>query len=205
MAGVTHLKYLKDDIERDIVRALKILGKKAIMHAYLTGHSDAPRNEGTQYVKYRKSGGSVATDMKWRHKLGNLHDSFASGVFVNGVLVQSSVQYLANPISKKRDSRTGKTGRQTVKYYLRNISFGAKNNEIVLVVVAAMFYTRWLEKELSGSGKFLVISPARDYIKQNYQSTLAPVYKKYGTNKVVKTRVIEGEYIKGLSNYQQDE
>lgn len=205
MAGITYLKYLKDDIERDIVRALKGLGRKAMLHAYLTGHTDAPRSAGTQAVKYRKVKGTTVIDSKWRHKLGNLHDSFASAVFVNGVFVGSSVQYIANPISKKKDSRTGKTGRQTVKDYLRRISFGEKNNEIVLVVVAAMFYTRWLEKEESSTGKFLVISPARDFIKQHYHDALAPVYQKYGIRDNIKVRVIEGEYIKRLSDYKKDE
>lgn len=190
MAGVTHLKYLKDNVERDIVRALKPLGKKAMLHAYLTGHTDKQR--GT--TEFTGKG-----DYKWRHKLGNLHDSFASAVFVNGVLVQSSVQYIANPISKKRDERTGKKGRQTVKDYLRNNSFGAKNNEIVLVVIAAVFYTKWLEYE-GGSGRYIVVSPAREYINNNWWSYVEPVYRKYGLPLVKpKSRVIKGEFIKGLS------
>lgn len=199
MAGVTFL-YKLSDVERDIVRALKPLGKKAILHAYHTGHTDAVRAMGAQYVKHGKKG---AMDSKWRHKLGNLHDSFASAVFVNGVLVQTSVQYLNNPISKKRDYRTKKNGRQTVKEYLRKMSFGAKNNEIILVVIAAMFYTRWLEKSLSGSGKFVVISPAREFIRQHIQQVLEPVYRKYGISNLVKPRIIEGEYIRGLSNYKE--
>lgn len=184
MVGRTYLKYLKDDVERDIVRALKPLGKKAMLHAYHTGHTDAPR----RYTEYTPKG-----DYKWRHRLGNLHDSFASAVYVNGVLVQSSVQYIANPISKKRDERTGKKGRQTVKDYLLKYSFGAKNNEIVLVVVAAMFYTKYLEDQDSGSGRFIVISPAREYINQNWWSYIEPVYRKYGLPLVKpKSRVVKG-------------
>lgn len=202
--NITWLKDLKDDFERDMVRALKNLGKKALHHAYLTGHTDAPRSEGNKTVKYRKSGGSIAHDNKWRHKLGNLHDSFGSAVYVNGVIVQSSVQYLGGTISKKRDARTGKNGRQTVKDYLHRISFGAKNEEIVLVVVAAMFYTRWLESELTGTGKFLVISPAKRYINENIASYIEPIYRKYGIRQKPRTRVIEGERIKGLSDYKEE-
>lgn len=201
----TLLRNLKDDFERDMVRALKALGKKALNHAYLTGHTDAPRSDRTkQEVKYRKEKGTTMTDSKWRHKLGNLHDSFGCAVYVNGMLVQSSVQYLGGTISKKRDTRTGKNGRQTVKDYLHRISFGAKKEEIVLVVVAAMFYTRWLEREYSGTGKFLVISPARRYINENYAQYVEPVYRKYGIQRRPRTRVIEGEYIKGLSNYKEE-
>lgn len=192
MAGRTYLKYLKDDIERDIVRALKPLGKKAMLHAYLTGHTDAPRPP------------KGDSSMKWRHKLGNLHDSFASAVYVNGVLVQSSVQYIANPISKKRDPRTGKNGRQTVKDFLLKNSFGAKNNEIVLVVIAAMFYTKWLEDEYTGTGRFIVISPAKDYINQNWWSYVEPVYRKHGLPLVKpKSRVIKGEFIKNFSQLKK--
>lgn len=186
MAGRTALKYL-EKFEQDMVRALKPLGKKALLHAYLTGHTNAPRGS----TVWTGSG-----DYKWRHKLGNLHDSFASAVFVNGVLVQSSVQYIDSPISKKKDERTGKKGRQTVKDYLNRISFGKRNNEIVLVVVAAMFYTKWLEDADSGSGRFIVISPARKFINQHWWKYVSPVYQKYGLKDKPKTRVIKGEKIK---------
>lgn len=189
MAGYTYLKYI-GPFEQDMVRALKPLGKKAMLHAYLVGHTDEPRG---------KTEWTVSGDYKWRHKLGNLHDSFASAVYVNGVLIQSSVQYIDNPISKKKDPRTGKNGRQTVKDYLRRVSFGAKNNEIVLVVVAAMFYTKWLEDADSGSGRFIVISPAREFINRHWWEYVGPVYRKYGLKDKPKTRVIKGEKIKGLS------
>ena len=193
MAGVTHLKYI-EEIKADIVRALKPLGKQALIEAYKIGHTDAPRNT-TEYT----GGGSY----KWRHRTGNLHDSFASGVFVDGVLVQSSVQYLDNPISRTKDRKTGKTGRQTVKDYLRRVSFGAKNGEIVLVVVAAMYYTRILEgadnstSSRGPSGRYIVITPAKDYIAKNWWSYVEPVYKKHGLPiKKPASRVIKGENIR---------
>ena len=189
--------------EADLVRALTKLGQNAMKHAYLVGHTDAPRSAGVQPVKYRKSKGSLVTDSKWRHKLGNLHDSFGTAVYVNGTLVQSSVKYLGGKISKKVDKRTGRGGRRTVKDYLHRIHFGAKKQEIVLVVVAAMYYTRWLEKEDSGTGKFLVISPAKDYINKHYHSVVAPIYRKYGVERSLRARVVQGEYIKGLSNYKE--
>jgi hypothetical protein len=181
MAGRTYIKYLKE-FEADMVRALKPLGHKAMLHAYHTGHTDEPR--GTTEIT--KKG-----DYKWRHRLGNLHDSFASAIFVNGVL--SSVTHISNPISKKRDSKTKKGGRKVVDEYLRNASFGEKNMEIVLVVVAAMYYARYLEDADTGSGKFIVITPAREYINQNWWEYVAPVYKKYGLPMhKPKSRVVKG-------------
>ena len=165
-----------------MVRALKPLGKKAMLHAYLTGHTDAPR------------GTAVSGGAKWRHRLGNLHDSFASAVYVNGVVVKTSIQYLDNPISKGVDERTKKNGRATVNDYLKRVSFGKKNNEVVLVVVAAMFYTRILENTSSRmSGRYVVITPARNFIDSQWHSYVSPVYAKYGLKNKPKTRVIRGE------------
>lgn len=181
--GQTYLKYL-EKIQADIVRALKPLGKAALIEAYKTGHTDALRGD-----NYTPKG-----DYKWRHKLGNLHDSFASAVYVNGDLVQSSIQYLdGGTISKKRDPRTKKNGRQTVKDYLKSHSFGGKNNDIVLVVVAAMFYTRYLEDEDSGSGRFIVISPAREFIDRNWWRYVEGVYQKYGLKGKPTAKIIKGE------------
>ena len=191
MAGYTWLKDI-ERFEQDMARALKPLGKEAMLHAYKVGHTDAPRNVATD-IMY-KQGKGWRTGAQWRHKLGNLHDSFASAVYVNGVVVKSTIQYIANPISKKREPKTGKKGRQIVKDYLLNHSFGAKNNEIVLVVIAAMYYTKYLEDVNTGSGNFIVISPARDFINQRWWSYVEPVYKKHGLPTVKpKAKVIKGE------------
>lgn len=192
MTGYQWLKDIRDNFTKDIVRALKPIGKRALLEAYRTGHTDAPRPT----VEHFKFGPKGRFGNKWRHKLGNLHDSFVSGVFVDGVLVRSSVQYLDNPISQKVDKRTGKKGRQTALEYLQRMSFGKKNGEVVLVVAAAMFYTRWLEK----SGIYIVITPAKDYINRHVPQAIATVYAKYGLKAPVRTKVIKGEYIKGLSD-----
>lgn len=194
MAGYTWLKYI-EPFQRDIVRALKPLGREAMRHAYLTGHTDAPRHINAE-IMYKKGKG-WQTGNQWRHRLGNLHDSFASAVYVNGVVVKSSIQYIANPISKKRERKTGRKGREIVKDYLLNHSFGAKNNEIVLVVIAAMYYTKYLEDDLIGTGKFLVISPARDFINQRWLSYVEPVYRKYGLPMIrPKAKIVKGERLK---------
>lgn len=202
--------FLKDlpRFEADMVRVLKKLGLDAMKHAYLVGHSDAARNV-ADIAKTRKYRGSLAHDRKWRHKLGNLHDSFASAVYVNGSLVKTSVKYLGGTISKMVDPRTLKTGRQTVQDYLNKMHFGKTNNQIVLVVVAAMFYTKWLESGYAGNVteagggetnyRYIVVSPAKKYIAEHYRSAVEPIYNKYGIpTKDVKARVIKGVFVEGV-------
>lgn len=187
MAGTTFLKEFKKGFERDLIVALSQLGKEAILDAY--------GQAGFQNRTY------------------NLHDSYASAVYVGGVLVKDSVEYLGNPMSRKLDPVTKKNGRQTVDDYLERVSFGKKNNEIILIVVAAMFYAGILEAEWGATGspfrsknrsrkatgkadRIAVINPARQYIKLHYDETVASVYAKYGIKTKPKTRVVKGEKIK---------
>ena len=166
MAGRTYLKNIRDDFEKDMIRALRKLGNDAMKDAYA------------------KKG--------FENRTGNLHDSYATAVYLNGQIVQSTVRYLDNPMSTKKDPRTKKNGHQTAKEYLESHSFGAKNNEIVLVVIAAMYYALVLE----GYYYLEVISPAREYINSNWEAATAPVYAKYGIRSKPKTRVIRGNKLK---------
>lgn len=181
---------VKKGFEQDMVAALTTLGYKAMTHAY------AQRN--------------------YTHRTRNLHDSYASAVYLNGKLIESSIKYLRGSIGGfKRDRLTKKTGRQTVNDYLHSHSFGAKNNEIVLVVVAAMYYAGILEaggatresytddegnektrRGVASKGpgaRYIVISPAREYISTNWESATREVYKKYGIKDKARARVIRGE------------
>ena len=186
--SVTYLKNLESNYERDMVRALMRLGHEAVLDSY------------------SKKG--------FENRSHNLHDSYASAVYVRGTIVGSSVRYLGNPVSKKKDKLTKKTGRQTARDYLYSHSFGAANNEIVLVVIAAMYYAGILEaggmkrvKTGNESGpktkrvaskrgpadKYLVISPARAYISKRIDGVVSEVNAKYGMKEMPKTRVIKGE------------
>ena len=167
MATKTYLKYIEDQFTQDMVRALRDLGYAAMNDAY------ARRG--------------------FSNRTGNLHDSYASAVYVNGAIVRSTLRYLENPLSKTRDSKTGKTGHQTAKEYMEGHSFGAKNNEIVLVVIAAMYYAGILED--SPHYRY-VITPARDYINAHWAKTVNPVYAKYGIKEKPRARVIKGERLK---------
>lgn len=160
-------------MQRDMVAALAKLGYFAMMDAY-GKHS-------------------------FTHRSRNLHDSYASAVYVNGELIEDSIRYVGGVLSHKIDYTTHEKGRDTVNEYLHSHHFGGKNNEMVLVVIAAMFYAGILEAgDTNSSGrrpgqKYIVISPARDYIDNNYMSVLRPVYDKYGVKDKPKARVIKGE------------
>lgn len=174
--------------EQDMVKALSVLGYKAMMDAY----------------KRRE----------FKHRTRNLHDSYASAVYVRGKLIESSVRYIGGVLnlSKKIDPTTKKTGRETVDDWLHSHSFGQTGNEIVLVVIAAMFYAGILEAEwqtgkrtelkknkrkkrnpTGNPDRIIVISPAHEYINTHYQSALQKVFQKYGIKEKPVARVIKGE------------
>lgn len=167
---------VKKGFEQDMVAALTTLGYYAMMDAY-GKHS-------------------------FTHRTRNLHDSYASAVYVNGNLIESSIRYVGGAISKEVDPVTKKTGRETVNDYLHSHRYGAANNEIVLVVIAAMYYAGILEagdKNTGGRGpgaKYIVISPAREYIDKNYWTAVYKVYDKYGIKDKPKAKVIKGESLK---------
>ena len=164
---------IKNAMQRDMVAALAKLGYFAMMDAY-GKHS-------------------------FTHRSRNLHDSYASAVYVNGELIEDSIRYVGGILSRKIDYTTHKNGRDTVNEYLHSHHFGGKNNEMVLVVIAALFYAGILEAgDINSSGrgpgqKYIVISPARDYIDKYYKSVLSSVYDKYGIKDKPKARVIKGE------------
>lgn len=153
---------IKDAFTRDAVKALSTLGYRAMMDAYA------------------KRG--------FQHRTRNLHDSYGSAVYVDGVLIDSSIRYVGGILSRKVDPKTKKTGRETLEDYFRSHRFGATKHEIVVIVVAAMYYTGILESR----GRY-VITPARDYIDKNWESAMSTVYSKYGIKEKPKARVIKGE------------
>ena len=137
----------KVTIERDTIQKMAKLGYDAIMYAY--------NHRGFQ------------------HKTRNLHDSFGSAVYYNGTLIESSIRYVGGELSKKDDPLTKKSGRETLNEFFRRSHFGRAKGEMVLVCVAAMYYTKYLEEGRHRGGyKIQVISAARDYVNQNYNKYL---------------------------------
>lgn len=190
MAGEIYRSQM-DAYTKNMVDGLKVLGYKAMAYAY------------------SKRG--------FKHRTRNLHDSYGSAVFVNGKLAADSIRYFGGVYSRKADEVTKKTGRQTLNDFFRSYSGGAKNNEIQLVVVAAMFYAGILEaggfpkrkttntKEgkkkrtpppSRGPGdRYIVISPAREYIDKHLPEVVAQVNAIHGLKAAPKTRVMKGIYL----------
>ena len=145
-------------------------------------------NEGEKAIKeaYKTRG--------YTNRLYNLHDSYGSAVYVDGVLDKSTIRYIDPEMSKSglsmgwvwkkgrsmpdfrgnrrmKDDEILMNGREEVMDFLQHYS--APRGTVCLVVVAAMFYATILE---SGMGrlkrKYAVISNAR--------TTLETVLKEYG-------------------------
>lgn len=135
----------------------------------------------------------------------NLHDSYGSAVYYNGVLVKSSIRYIGAEMAKEADwrsqgwiwkgSRTmpdfrGKrrlnndevlmNGREEVMDFFSH--YKPKNRKgIDLVIIAAMFYADILEE---GKGKlkrkYKVISEGEDYMREvasRFNGTLSKLVK----------------------------
>jgi hypothetical protein len=202
----TWLKYL-DSFQQDMVRALRQLGYEAMLYSYKAGNkgeysTDEKIKPGHGHVWSKKSRRQKSRSLfgRWKNRTFNLHDSYASAVYVNGKV--ASIRYLGSPKSTKRDRKTGRTGRQTAKDYIMSHRFGSTNDEIVLVVIAAMYYAKILEKGASGDigpqGNFAVVSPAEEYIDKMYNAAVGPVFRKYGLKQPVRTRVIKGQNLKKM-------
>lgn len=156
------IKDLQKGFEQDMTRALRDLGIVAMNDAY--------------------------AKKRFTNRTGNLHDSYACAVYVRGDLIKSTVRYLGNPMSKKRDPKTKKNGHQTAHDYLYSHSFKSSKDDIVLVVIAAMYYAGILE-----SRWYNVISPAREYLDKHWWTAVYKVYDKYGIKQKPTARVIKGE------------
>ena len=154
MAKYVSAKELRDVLqkarvteERATVQKLAKLGYDAIMYAYS-----------------RKG---------FEHKTRNLHDSYGSAVYVNGNLIESSIRYIGGELSRKEDPLTKKSGRETLNDFFKRSHYGRAKGEMVLVCVAAMHYTKYLEEGRHRGGyKIQVISAARDYVDQNFNKYL---------------------------------
>lgn len=162
--------------KEDLVVRLTKLGEDAMRYAFDQGYASKTRS--TTSKKYQEGDTKAWTDEK-----GNLRDSFASAVYVNGVLRPESVKYIEN-------APTSKWGRQFVDEYLNRIH--PYKNGIGVVVVAAMPYTKYLEQGTHKGGyKIRVVSAAKDFVERNYWAYVYDVYKRFEIGKS-KVRVIKG-------------
>ena len=125
----------------------------------------------------------------FKNRTFNLHDSYGSAVYVNGTLIEDSIKYANRSRSKKRSTRNthlGATGREALDRYFRRNHFGGKNTEIVLVVVAAMWYADILQKK----GYMVIKGVAYQTIAKEIDNAMLPVFKKWGIQPYSMSRAI---------------
>lgn len=162
-----------NSVTRDLVDAYTRLGRAAMYHAY------------------GKRG--------FKHRTRNLRDSYGCAVYVGGKLVEESKRYVGGVFSRDVDPKTLKTGRETLNDWLNNHRFGSKSDDIVLIVIAAMYYAGILENKRGEKtlDKIQVISLARTYIDKHWHEVTQKVYAKHGLATIKpKARVIKGETLK---------
>lgn len=132
MARIRYSEQIKDKATKALVEALTTIGWQVAMEAYR-----------------RKT---------YTNRTYNLHDSYGSAVFVNGVIVPDSKKYVNRSRSTRRnthghadsDNRYAKTGgltgRQALDDFFKTVVV-SKKNKITLVVAAAMWYGEIVESK----------------------------------------------------------
>lgn len=183
-----------EDAKRILVDKVAQLGQDAIKYAFEKGFRSRSRNYSSKaYHNWLVKKGKDP-NRAWDDITGNLRDSFGSAVYINGELQPHTIRY-ANETPIGRDTTNGvdgRSGREALNDYLRSIHPNQGKNEITLVCVAAMYYTRFLERGThAGHYKIRVVSAATDYIKRNWERAVDGVYKELKIKKPA-SRVIRG-------------
>lgn len=163
----------------DLIVRLTKLGQDAMDYAFNKGFMSVTRSKTSKKFKQGDT-------MAWTDVSGNLRDSFASAVYVDGVLQRETVKYYANtPISDR--------GRRVVDDYLNKIHPMRGKNTVSVVVVSAMQYAQYLESGRHRGGyKIKVVSSANDYINKNWWAYVYDVYKRFEIGKP-KVKVVRGD------------
>lgn len=158
--------------------------------------------EALQYAFYKRNMGKgprpkEASENKldaWYSEQGNLHDSLGSAVYVNGVLQPDTIRYVDDEIWMKRPDPRYRAGRKVLNEYFRKVKPISKRNEVFLMVVAAMPYSRFLESGTHFGGyKIHVISEARTYIDKHWHGIEGRVYANMGLRKPATRVVAKGD------------
>lgn len=170
-------------IHAELIKRATILGEKAMNYAFEKGYAS--------HIRVNATGKNLKGDtLAWTDVTGNLRDSFASAVYIDGVLQKETVRYLTpTPTATKG----GRRGRQAADDYLNKIHPYKGKNTIAIIVVAAMQYTAYLEQgRHMGGYKIRVVSGAKDYINKHYQEMIEGVYKRWNIKKPL-YRVVKGD------------
>lgn len=183
------------EARRILVSQLAQLGKDAINYAFKQGFRSKPRRINNE--KYRQWLISKGKDPNsaWDDISGNLRDSFGSAVYVNGELQRDTIRFANdNPIGgRTRDAIDPRPGREVLLDYFNKIHPNRGKNDVTLVCVAAMYYTKFLEAGTHrGAYKIRVVSAATDYIKRNWEQAVSGIYKQLRIKKP-SSRVVRGD------------
>lgn len=178
---------IKDAFTRDLVNDLATLGWRASLAAYKA--------------------------KTFTNRTFNLHDSYGSAVYVDGVLQERTIRYMGGQMSTrhgttqqtpkgKRKSklgpryyRYGKSGREVLNVFFhgndwyKGHKFGKKG--IVLVVVAAMWYAGMLAKK-----GYRIMGAGNQYLNSHLDEVVSKVCKQHGVPK---------KYVRALGITRTDE
>lgn len=122
----------------------------------------------------------VFTLIGYNNDLGNLIDSTACAIYVDGELVEDSIMYAVDHEMSIKPSRikkqsyafnSGMTGREAIEeWFSENKHIHNKKNTVQLVTVAAMHYGYYLETGSYGGPRVRVISGIADAIEDEIWS-----------------------------------
>lgn len=122
----------------------------------------------------------VFTLIGYNSDLGNLIDSTACAIYVDGELVEDSIMYAVDHEMSIKPSRikkqsyafnSGMTGREAIEeWFSENKHIHNKKNTVQLVTVAAMHYGYYLETGSYGGPRIRVISGIADAIEDEMWS-----------------------------------
>lgn len=122
----------------------------------------------------------VFTLIGYNNDLGNLIDSTACAIYVDGELVEDSIMYAVDHEMSTKPSRikkqsyafnSGMTGREAIEeWFSENKHIHNKKNTVQLVTVAAMHYGYYLETGSYGGPRVRVISGIADAIEDEIWS-----------------------------------
>lgn len=179
------------------IQRIATLGESAIQYAFENGYKGqlSPRKRFVRFdgetpiwswnePRPQQSEG-------WYSRRGNLHDSFGSAVYVDGKLRADTIRYVDDEIwSKSGDPKFGK-GRQVLNDFFRTTRHKSSKSSIVLVVVAAMPYTQYLEEGTHAGGYVIqVISDALDYLEDNWWQVDEDIRAQLGISKDIAKLVV---------------
>ena len=129
---------------------------------------------------------NIESYIGYEHRLGNLVDSTACAVYVDGELVEDSIEYAYNPAISTGPSKikrqsyavySGMTGREAIDdWFTENRRLSSRKNTVQLIVIAAMHYGYYLEEGLYGGPKIKVISGLANAL----QDEIAPLASEAG-------------------------